>query len=97
MHDGKSEFLLCLASTFKLLNKISIKVILIYWLALPCYHVAVIQVIFVGTPFKIIGPIVCLDFIFVINHQPWLIPRNEVQGYKPMHLVVCIVTVAVTQ
>ena len=88
MNDGKSKFLFSLMAAFKLLNEISIKVILIDRLSLPCYHVAVVQVILIGTPFKVLGSIVGLDFIYMIDNQSLLVTGNEVQGNKPMHFVV---------
>ena len=96
MHDGKSKFLFCLISAFEFLDKIPIKVILIYRLALPCYHVAVVQVILIGTPFKVLSSIVGLDFIYMIDNQSFLVTRNKVQGYKSMHIIVCIVPTAIT-
>ena len=95
MNDGKSKFLFCLKAAFKLLNEISIKVILIDRLSLPCHHVAVVQVILIGTPFKVLGSIVSLDFIYMIDNQPFLVTRNEVQGNKPMHFVVFVISMPV--
>ena len=92
MHDGESKFLFCLMTAFEFLDKISIKVILIHWLSLPCHHVAIIQIILVGTPFKILGSVVCLDFIYMIDNQSFLVTRNKVQGYKPMHLIVLVIS-----
>ena len=92
MNDGKSKFLFCLEAAFKLLNEISIKVILIDRLALPCYHVTVVQVILIGTPFKVLGSIVGLDFIYMIDNQSFLVTWDKVQGYKPMHLIVFVIS-----
>lgn len=97
MNDGKSKFLFSLLSAFEFLNEISVKVILVYRLSLPCYHVAVVQVILIGTPFKILRSIVSLYLVFVIDNQSILVTGNEVQGYKPMNLIVCIVPTSITQ
>ena len=95
MNDGKSKFLFCLEAAFKLLNEISIKVILIDRLALPCYNVAVVQIILIGTPFKIFCSVVGLDFIYMIDNQSFLVTRNEVQGNKPMHFDVFVISMPV--
>ena len=95
MNDGKSKFLFCLVAAFKLLNEISIKVILIDRLPLPCYHVAVVQVVLIGTPFQVLSSIVSLDFIYMIDNQSFLVTRNEVQGNKPMHFVVFVISMPV--
>ena len=95
VNDGKSKFLFCLVAAFEFLDEISIKVILIYWLALPCYHIAVVQVILISTPFKVLGSIISLYLVFVIDNQSLLVTRNEVQGNKPLHFVVFVISMPV--
>ena len=95
MNDGKSKFLFSLISAFEFLNEITIKVILINRLALPCNHVAIIQIVLVGTPFQILCSVVGLDFIYMIDNQSLLVTRNEVQGNKPMHFVVFVISMPV--
>ena len=97
MHNRKSKFLFCLASAFKLLDKIPIKVILIDRLSLPRYHVTIIQVVLVSTPFKVLCPVVCFNLVFVINHQSFFITWDKVQGYESVYLIMGIVTMPVTQ
>ena len=81
-----------IGTAFMLLDEIAVEVISIDRLSLPCYHVAVVQVILIGTPFKILGSVVGLDFIYMIDNQSFLVTRNKVQGYKPVYLIVLVIS-----
>lgn len=79
------------------MNEIAVEVVLIYWLSLPCNHVAVIKIILICTPFQILGPIVGLDFVFVINNKPILIAWHKVESHETMNFIMGIVSVPIAE
>ena len=92
-----THHLFSIGTAFMLLNEITVEVVLIDRLSLPCNNIAIIQIILTGTPFQILGTIVGLDLVLMIYDQPLFVAWNEVESHKSMNFIMGIVPVPIAQ
>ena len=93
----RSHHLLDISTALVLGDEVSIHVVLIDWLALPRYHVAIIQVILIGTPLQVLCSVVGLNLILMIDDQSFFVTWNKMESHEAVNFIMCVVAVPVAQ
>ena len=95
MASFQPHFFFCVCKAFIFLYKITIQIIFINCSPFISNNIAICQIISLCTKFKILRPVVCLNFIFMVNNKTWLVAFNKMNSYKPMYLIMCCITISI--
>ena len=93
----RSHNLFNISTAFMFGYKVSIKIVLIDRFTLPCYHVAIVQVVLIGTPFKVLCSVIRLHFVYMINDKPRLITIHKMKSHKTVNLIMFVIPMSVAK